>query len=121
MAQAVSWALAEQTGYWHDYGSAMRPGGQPDFDFGKLDAYVRRVKEHNRGWSEWFESHAIAPLIVMYEECVADMAGATSLILRFLGLELPFGYMTSPVTRPLADDVNLQWASRYRALSPTDP
>jgi trehalose 2-sulfotransferase len=106
VAQAVSWALAEQTGYWHDEGGTAPPRRQPQFDFDEVDGRVKTIAEHNASWRKWFASYDIGPLLVRYEDLVADMAGTTALILGFLGLRLPPGHVIAPGTRRLADEVN---------------
>ena len=53
LAQAVSWAKAEQTGYWQD-GDSSVPGQRPEFDFHDVDGYLKAINEHNAAWDEWF-------------------------------------------------------------------
>ena len=43
LAQAVSWAKAEQTGYWQD-GDGRVPGQRPEFDFHDVDGYLKSIK-----------------------------------------------------------------------------
>ena len=119
LAQAVSWAKAEQSGYWQDGDSVVR-GGMPKFDFDGI-GYVKPVNEHNMAWREWFSASAIAPLVVVYEDLVADQAGTVGLLLGFLGLELPEGHVVQPSTRQQADEVNQDWARRYRGQRPLQP
>jgi len=83
---------------------------EPHFDFDKLDTYVGTINRPNDAGLNWSGSHAIAPLVVTYEELVADMTATTGCILPFLGLDLPIGF-----TRRLSDEVNRQWVRRYRA------
>lgn len=113
VAQAVSWARAEQTGYWQD---GQIPRGRPRFDFNEVDGYVTTINEHNTAWREWFDASGVVPLGVVYEEVVADMAGATNAILQFLGLELPARHVVAAGTRRQADEINCEWARRYRSL-----
>ena len=44
VGQAVSWARAEQTGYWQD---GDRPTAEPRFDPGLIDDLARTSAEHN--------------------------------------------------------------------------
>lgn len=117
LAQAVSWARAEQTGYWQD-GDKVPPVPKPRFEFTEVDGYVDTIHEHNAAWREWSDASGIAPLVVLYEELVADMRGVTLAILQFLGLELPAGHAITPGTRRQADEINGEWARRYRSLRP---
>jgi LPS sulfotransferase NodH len=115
VAQAVSWARAEQSSYWQD-GDEVPSDWRPRFDYDDVDGYVKAVNEHNAAWHEWFDASGIVPLRVLYEEMVADMAGATNAILQFLGLDLPPGHVITAGTRRQADDINDEWARRYRSL-----
>lgn len=117
LAQAVSWAKAEQTGYWQDDDSSV-PGQRPEFDFHDVDGYLKAVNEHNAAWGEWFNASAIAPLVVSYEDLVTDMAGTVGLIVQFLGLELPADHVVEAPTRRQGDDLSRDWAQRYLSRSP---
>jgi LPS sulfotransferase NodH len=65
VVQAVSWARAEQTGYWQD-GQNSRV--RPRFDFNAVDGSVTTVNEHNGAWLEWFDASGVVPVGVVYEE-----------------------------------------------------
>lgn len=119
LAQAVSWAKAEQTGYWQDEDSVV-PGRRPRFDFDGIDGYVRTINEHNMAWRRWFATSAISPLVVLYEDLVANLEPAVAEIMGFLGLELPEGHVVQPSTRKQADEVNEDWARRYRGHRPLE-
>jgi trehalose 2-sulfotransferase len=73
LAQAVSWARAEQTDRWQDGDSASEQ--LPQFDWKEVDGYLRTINAHNAAWREWFGSSDIAPLGVTYEDLIADMSG----------------------------------------------
>jgi LPS sulfotransferase NodH len=114
LAQAVSWARAEQTDHWQDGDSASER--LPHFDSKEVDGYLRTINPHNAAWREWFSSFDIAPLGVTYEDLIADMSGTVAVIVRFLGLELPVDHIVEVRTRRQADEVNQEWVNRYRAL-----
>lgn len=117
VAQAVSLLRAEQTDVWFETTRVTRqePQREPRFDLGELRARVRQAGEHNAGWQEWFTSTGIQPYAVLYEELEADPVGVTRGILDFLGLEMPAGREIVVQHRRLADQVNADWISRYRA------
>jgi LPS sulfotransferase NodH len=119
VAQAVSWAKAEQTGCWQD-GDSVVPGRRPMIDIDDIDRYVGTIREHNLAWREWFDTTAVVPLVVSYEDLVADMAGTVGRITHFLGLELPAGHVAEPLTHRQADGANRYWAERYRAQRPLE-
>jgi hypothetical protein len=59
VGQAVSWARAEQTGYWQD---GDRSSAQPRFEFDQVAALVPTIREHNAAWSTWFGAGRRTPL-----------------------------------------------------------
>lgn len=116
VAQAVSWARAEQTQFWQD-GDAALPGQVPHYDHEQIDTLVRTIDEHNAAWQEWFAGAGVQPHVVRYEELTADPAGVTRGILAFLRLELPAGVELVPGHRRQADQLNDDWIARYRGAT----
>ena len=57
--QAVSWARAEQTGYWQRGDAAAI---EPRLDIGQVDDLVRTVLDHNAAWATWFLEQGVHPL-----------------------------------------------------------
>ncbi len=113
VAQAVSWARAEQSGYWQPGDEAR---AEVRFDFNLIDSLVSTIHEHNAAWRTWFSSAAVTPLDVSYEALGSDPAGTVSNILTFIGAEPPRGWTpTSPHERQ-ADALNADWIQRYRGI-----
>jgi len=112
VAQAVSWARAEQTNYWHAGDTASRP---PHYDPTQIRQLAATVEEHNVAWRTWFAGVGIRPHEVGHEEMIADPAGAVRDVLDFLTLEpAASGGVTSGEHRQ-ADQLNTEWITRYRA------
>jgi LPS sulfotransferase NodH len=103
VAQAVSWARAEQTGYWHHGDSSAN---EPHFELDQIQGFVAMIDEHNAAWRDWFTSFDIRPHVVRYEELTADMVGITLGVLDFLGLELPDGRTIAPGHDRQAHEIN---------------
>lgn len=114
VAQAVSWARAIQTGYYHHWN---RPEGEAAFDFDQIDALVREASLNAASWRRWFAENDIEPLSVRFEELVANKEGVTGSVLRFLEIELPPKAEISAQTMQAGDSVNAEWVARYRAGS----
>jgi LPS sulfotransferase NodH len=115
VAQAVSWARAEQTHFWQD-GETLLPGGhEPRFDFQQIHTLVRTIDEHNAAWRAWFALFKVQPYLVSYEDLMADPAGVTRDILTILGLH--YAGALAPGTRRQADQLNHDWIAEYRALT----
>jgi len=111
LAQAVSWARAEQTGHWQ-HGDPV--AGEPRLDADQIAALVRTVDAHNAAWHRWFADVGVRPHAVTYEDLVTDMAGVLRDVLAFLGLEPPPRHVVVPGQRQQADEVNAEWVARYR-------
>ncbi|GIF53567.1 LPS sulfotransferase NodH [Asanoa ferruginea] len=116
VAQAVSWARAEQTQFWQHDDVAL-PDREPRFDFAQIDTLVRTIRQHNDAWRTWFTTYDIQPHSVRYEDLTTDIDGVTSGIIGFLGLDLPAGHAFVPRHRRQADQLNRDWVSRYHALA----
>jgi LPS sulfotransferase NodH len=111
VAQAVSWARADQTGYWQRGDAAY---ADPTYDFAQIDGLVNTVHEHNAAWRTWFHRLGVRPFRVPYEDLVADMHGTVRETLAFLGLDLPVSRRITPRHERQADSLNADWARRYR-------
>lgn len=114
VAQAVSWARAEQTAVWQP-GDTAPPGREPRFDFAQIHRLVQTIDEHNTAWRDWFAAFDVQPHLVRYEDLTADMAGVTAGILRFLGLPPPADRPVTPRHHRRTDQLTEEWIARYRA------
>lgn len=111
VGQAVSWARAEQTGYWQD---GDRPTVEPRFDLGTIDDLLRTIQEHEAAGSGWFAEQGITPHRVTYEEVTADPRQAVLGILGHLDIEPPAAWEPAPRERRQADETNAAWVRSYR-------
>ena len=114
MAQAVSWAKALQTHFWHP-GEAVEPGGQdPHYDQELIGRLVAAIERFEAEWHRWFAAHDLTQYEVVYEDLAADPIGTAQSVLDHLGLEVPPGRLVIGHHRQ-ADQVNADWAARFRA------
>jgi LPS sulfotransferase NodH len=58
VAQAVSWARAEQTQFWHPGDQVAPSGHQPHFDRDLIGGLVDTITAHEAAWQAWFTHHA---------------------------------------------------------------
>lgn len=114
VAQAVSWAKALQTHYWHP-DEAVEPGGQdPHYDEELIGRLVAAIEKFEADWTRWFAGHGILPHRVDYEELAADPLRTAHKVLDYLGLQVPpdrqlvIGYSRQ------ADHINADWVARFR-------
>ncbi len=114
VAQAVSWARAEQTHFWHP-GDQIAPGAQqPHFDRDLISRLVDTITAHEAAWEAWFTHRCLVPQQVAYEDLAADPTGVTRSVLEFLGLDLPTRGAIRMSDRPQADFINADWITRFR-------
>ena len=113
LAQAVSWARAEQTGVWHrpnDVGDAA----EPSFDREQIAALCATIDRHNGAWHDWFAGNGVEPLEVRYEDLNRDPVGEARDVLQRLGIDVPAATALEVRDRRLRDEVNDDWIARYR-------
>jgi LPS sulfotransferase NodH len=118
--QAVSWALAAQTGQYSAWEAADRaPFAEPAFDVRLLDGLRRLIREAEIGWHSFFEAMGADPLELWFEDLAEDLGAALSQILAWLGVpedgRLPLEKLRH---QPQATALNVEWEERYRALRP---
>jgi LPS sulfotransferase NodH len=115
VAQAVSWAKALQTHYWHP-GEAVEPGGQdPHYDEDLIGRLVAAIEKFEAEWALWFAANSIVPYQVLYEELAADPLRTAHNVLDHLGLHVPPDRQLEIGHRRQADQVNADWAARFKA------
>ena len=91
--------------------------GEPGFDFDEIDAFVRRGEFEDGRWRQFFSEHGIAPLELVYEEMIEDLAGTVGRVLTFLGLAADSLVLPPPNLRRQADDRSGAWEARYRRIA----
>ncbi len=115
MAQAVSWAKALQTHFWHP-GEAVKPGSQdPHYDHELIDQLVAAIERFEADWSRWFTGHRVSPYEVAYEELAADPLLTAHNVLDFLSLDVPPDQHLVIGHHRQADHLNADWVARIKA------
>ena len=116
--QAVSWAMACQTGIWSQKAEKKsQPRAIPRFDFKVIDEWCNRITAHDDGWANYFRENQIEPLILFYEDVVASHRTAAERVLEFL--ELPFPpdlEIPPPAVEKQANQISHEWVARYLKL-----
>lgn len=88
IAQAVSWARAEQTGYWQQRDGARRT---PEPDVGPMIDLVQMIREHNTAWRSWCDRNEVEPYELAYEDLTGNPMWLSARLLTFLGQLLTVG------------------------------
>lgn len=114
VGQAVSWAKALQSHYWHPH-EDVKPGGEtPHYDEELIGRLVATIEKFEADWSQWFATHDLTPYEVRYEDLAADPLRTAQGVLDHLGLQLPPDRQLVIGHQQQADDVNADWVSRFR-------
>ena len=116
--QAVSWAMACQTGVWtQKREEKSQPHDAPKFDFKVIDEWCKRIAAHDEGWANYFRENQIEPLVLFYEDVVASHRAAAEDILKFLRLPFPTGIeIPAPAVEKQATPISEEWTARYIKL-----
>lgn len=109
VAQAVSLAVAGQTGSWIA-GSAQQ--AEPEYRFEDIDRGLRQLVAEEAGWQHFFAVHDLRPLELVFEDVLADRGHALQEIAGWLGV-VPPSEVPGPVTERQGDDLNARWQAQF--------
>ncbi len=111
--QAVSHWLAIESGRW----SSLDPPSAetPAYNFDAIDGLLQEIIFREAVWAEYFASHGICPLVVVYEDFTQQPAATVTRILDYLDIELPSGFEV-PASRhqPVGGELAERWTQRFR-------
>ncbi len=115
-AQAVSLWKAVQTQVWRDGAAGDGPArGEAVFHRGAIAHLADRLAEHEAAWAAFLAGVEPEPLVVVYEELVADFRGTLARVLDHLGIEAPPAGLPGPPLRRQADERSARWRERFLA------
>jgi|GEM_PF-405043 len=117
VAQAISLFRATQSSEWvRPKGSSKKLAGEPiEFDFHRIDQFVRRCAARDKRWKLFFRTYHIQPLVVVYEEFAKTYEISLAAVLSFLGVASK-GKIEPTRLEKQADQISLDWEARYREL-----
>jgi trehalose 2-sulfotransferase len=113
--QAVSWAIACQTGVWAQKPREKpHPRVVPKFDFEVIDEWLNRIEAHETGWARYFRENHIDPFVLFYEDVVACNRSSIEHVLEFLGMPTAAAMGIAPSTfEKQANQISQQWTAAY--------
>lgn len=113
--QAVSWAIAAQTGIYSSQGEPSEP---PEFDFAQIDGLHRLAVAWEAGWADFFRRAGTDPFKIVYEDFLADFAETAVALFDYLEISLPKGFsFAEPTTiQKQSTSRNSEWAIRYQEM-----
>jgi len=120
--QAISLLKAEQTGLWHiaPDGSELERRSASQaliYDKSAIRKRISELTEYDRCWVDWFSREGIKPFRIEYEELSEKPAFTLTRLLGHLGIDTEAADGIEPEVAKMADQINLEWATRYRSES----
>jgi LPS sulfotransferase NodH len=117
IAQAVSWARAEQTNVWHTPIDGPDGGAdtEPCFDREQIAELCATIDSHNRAWRDWFAGAGVEPVEVRYEDLDRDPSKSGRELLERLGIGVPGATQLEVRDRRLRDEVTAEWIEHFLA------
>ncbi|HEX9994558.1 MAG TPA: Stf0 family sulfotransferase [Acidimicrobiales bacterium] len=114
--QAVSWAVARQTGWWSD-GAGVYTGARPvpSYRFELVEECRRDLEAGEAAWRALFAAAGARPLEVAYEDLVASLGPSVAEVAAFLGERVDPAAVPPPRLRRQADGLSEEMVERYRA------
>lgn len=119
VAEAVSLAIATQTGLWHRHADGQEmeriaPPAAPRYDADLIATEYAEVTQGDKDWRDWFAAQNITPHALSYEALAANPAQELAKMLDFLGLDPKRATEVTPGTAKLATPLNQEWAAQFR-------
>jgi trehalose 2-sulfotransferase len=137
--QAISLYIAWETNEWwsvsgsswsqtvHRSGKSPYPrrieaNKNPQFDPIAIAGWETELREEDRKWQAFFETNAITPLVIDYEDVVSDYSGTITKVLEWLGI--PSAESISiplPRLRRQSNARSDEWVDLYTAFKRDHP
>jgi LPS sulfotransferase NodH len=112
LAQAISFARAQQTDDWISRGPAS--GREAVYDGDLIRHCLIEINRQNAGWDYLFHAFGVRPLVVEYEALAADPPGCVRQTATFAGVDLPAETpMPAPRTSRQRDAESESWRDRF--------
>lgn len=115
LRQAISYAVARQTGVWITGQEEM--SGEVLFDADQVDACLRDIAIQNARWTSAFSAAGIEPLSLVYEDVAQDLSAAVTRVAAHADV-VPNGTrldVSIKTKRQSLDERTEDWISNYAA------
>ena len=113
----MSWARAAQDGVWLvSEDEPATPTGPAHYDGELIGNLLSLIEQGERAWRELYDELGVVPCEVVYEDLVADGGWEPAIrrVLAHLALDLGDRAVSPPRAIRQANDLNTEWADRYR-------
>ena len=113
MAQAVSLAVARQTGSW--ISQQGKPAADPEYNFEDIEAGLRRVSLENASWRYTLAATGSKYMELNFADVKANTANSVLRIADFMDLAVESHRIPpTPVTKKQSNILNKQWQVRFQ-------
>ncbi len=114
LAQAVSHAIASQTGIWIAGQQAVTD--EPKYDFEQIDRCLRAAILQTASWRYTLAASGAKYIEMDFDQVRGDLVGSIERIARFMGVEIDaLDIPQQHVTQRQGNDRNAEWAARFKA------
>ncbi|HTM77281.1 MAG TPA: Stf0 family sulfotransferase [Devosia sp.] len=122
IAQAVSLVRAKQSGLWHlaADGSVLEGAAAQQaivYDGPRIAAVFSQLQSDDAAWEDFFQTHRIEPLRLVYETMTAAPQEALAQVLAALGRDPDIARDIAVKTARMGNASSREWAERFRAES----
>lgn len=112
--QAVSWNKALQSNGWN-IEAQQEYRGRYVYDFPGIALARRRIRRAETAWERFFERCGVEPLVLYYEDYLADIPAALRAVAELLGLPPPANIAAeSRLLQVQSDALSEEWEQRFR-------
>lgn len=113
LRQAVSLAIAEQTGVWIS-GQEPMSDETPRYDFEQIDRCLRETLRNNTSWRYTLAASGCNYIEMNFDEVRHDLSQSIQTIAGHLGIEIdPSEIRSEHATKKQSGDLNREWSRRF--------
>ena len=117
VAQGISYYRATHSGIWRvRRAGEIRPSAATaaPFDFAEIDRFIKLVEDFDRNWTDFFTRQKIKPMVLIYEDYIADYENTIRAICKYIGVDSEGISIRPHAFRQQADSLSLEWEREYR-------
>lgn len=113
VAQAVSFAIASQTGKWSSHGTAKKTA---EYNFESILNYIGLITTQNTVWDQFFAINEISPHIVFYEDLLASPGNIIQGVVDYVGVDAKVSVDLAGATLDKqGTEINRMWEERLKS------
>jgi LPS sulfotransferase NodH len=112
LKQAVSLAIARQTGVW--IAGEKSKCDNPIYDWNQIDACLRETIMHNASWRYILAANKCNYIEMNFDEIKTNLPKAIGDIAKFMQIEISSDALPKQqVTKRQSSEINIEWEKRY--------